>query len=210
MSAYPASISAFGHAVSYRNRTSPCRDGRFPSPWSGKRDRPQTRWPLRTGGRPCCRARCWYAHSATGSGRSRCGHVLFLGQRVDDIDAAFLGKAEMIEILVADEAVVLGFVQAEATSPRLDAGQETVPGFRLAETIERAGNGGQGFRDGVHALHARNFFDEVHFAAQVGTPARGRDLPVRPSERSRPQPRRSSVSAQNAGSTSMPSRSTVR
>lgn len=38
---------------------------------------------------------------------------------------------------------------------------------------------GQGFRDGVHALHTRDFFDKIHFAAQVGTPARGRDLPVR-------------------------------
>ena len=50
-------------------------------------------------------------------------------------------EAEMIEILVADEAVVLGFVQAEATSPRLDAGQETVPGFRQARSRTRNGSG---------------------------------------------------------------------
>ena len=134
-------------------------------------------------------------------------HVLFFGQRVDDIDAAFLGKAEMIEILVADEAVVLGFVQAEATSPRLDAGQETVPGFRLAETIERAGRvSGMVSMPFTRAISSMRSTSRLRSERQLGVVT----FQSAPSERSRPQPRRSSVSAQNAGSTSMPSRSTVR
>ena len=56
-------------------------------------------------------------------------HVLIGGERVEDIDPAFGGQAQMIEVLIAHKAVIDGLVQPQTGRPFFDPHQEVVAAF---------------------------------------------------------------------------------
>ena len=107
----------------------------------------------------------------TGS-KSRAQSILFRRQGVHDGNAVVLGQIQLIKVLVPDEAVIDGFVEAKPGGPALEAHTEGKVAFRLARAGKIAAHDRQGGLNGIQPPDAAHFLDQIGFARQVGTPAR--------------------------------------